>query len=143
MRAVQVTTIAVRAAGLLSIVGLGIVPVKSLDQYHFVITGGWMRPVTFGSAFRFICDRSPTTRGVLWWVLMLLSVYALLDGRLVVRLLLRGLREGVCQHCGYDVSGLRSARCPECGEATGHPQRQSDRTSKLNVVSSRYLAGGT
>jgi predicted RNA-binding Zn-ribbon protein involved in translation (DUF1610 family) len=37
-------------------------------------------------------------------------------------------RRGIhCRKCGYDLTGLRSTRCPECGESvipadkTGHP----------------------
>lgn len=29
---------------------------------------------------------------------------------------LKFIRPGHCAHCGYDLAGLDSARCPECGE---------------------------
>lgn len=45
-----------------------------------------------------------------------LGLYLLLGGRWVVRLITRGLGvPGMCPRCGYDVRGLDTARCPECG----------------------------
>ena len=40
-------------------------------------------------------------------------------------------RQGLCPRCGYDLRGLNTARCPECGAKLRPPrawQAQSDRT---------------
>lgn len=47
-----------------------------------------------------------------------LGFYFLFGGKWVVKVLFRGLggKEGYCPHCDYDVRGLASNRCPECGK---------------------------
>jgi hypothetical protein len=46
-----------------------------------------------------------------------LGLYMLFGGKRLARLILRGLPgvPGLCHRCGYDISGLDSSRCPECG----------------------------
>jgi hypothetical protein len=58
--------------------------------------------------------------GVTWWQLMMGSAF--LSGLLLVLLpyvmLYDRTTEGVqCQGCGYDLHGITSSRCPECGHA--------------------------
>ncbi len=47
-----------------------------------------------------------------------LGLYFLLGGKWVIKVLFRGLggKEGYCPHCDYDVRGITSNRCPECGK---------------------------
>lgn len=46
-----------------------------------------------------------------------LGLYLLFAGKWVIRRVLRGIgTPGLCPHCGYDVRGLDTARCPECGK---------------------------
>ena len=53
---------------------------------------------------------------------LILGLYLLLGGKWVIKLLFRGLggKEGYCPHCDYDVRGITSNRCPECGKLI-HP----------------------
>ncbi len=56
-----------------------------------------------------------TVRGVFvpWrFILPVVALLALLGGGLVRR---GRIRHGACRRCGYDLSGSRSSRCPECG----------------------------
>jgi hypothetical protein len=39
----------------------------------------------------------------------------------VLRLWRRVPAPGQCRHCGYDLTGNVSGRCPECGRPTGEP----------------------
>lgn len=45
------------------------------------------------------------------------GLYMLFGGKRLARILLRGLPgvPGLCERCGYDISGIESSRCPECG----------------------------
>jgi len=49
-----------------------------------------------------------------WVPLLLLSVYPGTQAALLLRRRRRH-RPGHCQHCGYDLTGNVSGRCPECG----------------------------
>jgi hypothetical protein len=47
-----------------------------------------------------------------------LGLYLFLSGRWVIGRLTRGLAwpgGGTCHKCGYDLTGVDSSRCPECG----------------------------
>ena len=49
------------------------------------------------------------------WMLGL-GLYLFLGGKWVAKQITRGLAvPGMCPGCGYDVRGLESSRCPECG----------------------------
>lgn len=39
----------------------------------------------------------------------------------------RRLRDGQCVHCGYDLRGNVSGRCPECGAAAPRPSDDKNR----------------
>ena len=59
-------------------------------------------------------------------VMLALGLYLFLSGRWVIAHLTRGLSwpgGGTCPKCGYDITGLTSSRCPECG--TKLPARPS------------------
>jgi hypothetical protein len=47
-------------------------------------------------------------------VQLALGLYMLFGGKRLARLILPGV-PGLCHRCGYDISGLDSSRCPECG----------------------------
>lgn len=50
--------------------------------------------------------------------IFILGLYLFLSGRWVIARLTRGLAwpgGGTCPRCGYDISAVDSARCPECG----------------------------
>lgn len=50
--------------------------------------------------------------------LVALGLYLFLSGRWVIGRLTRGLAwpgGGTCHKCGYDITGVDSPRCPECG----------------------------
>ena len=52
-------------------------------------------------------------------LLLCVGLYMFLSGRWFIRRITRGLgpeAEGVCPGCGYDLTGLRVSRCPECGQ---------------------------
>lgn len=58
-----------------------------------------------------------SARMAMWLVFLSIS---LLYGALLFRITRnyyrqRGLREGHCQHCGHNLTGLTQPRCPECG----------------------------
>jgi hypothetical protein len=46
---------------------------------------------------------------------ILLAIFVLADK--LKALSTRRLKPGVCHHCGYDLTGNTSGRCPECGQA--------------------------
>ena len=51
-------------------------------------------------------------------IVYLFCVYLMVDGRLVLPLLMRGLTrepEHRCPACGFDLDGTTSPGCPECG----------------------------
>ena len=48
------------------------------------------------------------------WCLVGLAVFALI-GSLAIRW--KRPRSGICIGCGYDLTGLTTSRCPECGQA--------------------------
>jgi hypothetical protein len=49
-----------------------------------------------------------------WALAIVLGVYPLVAYRRIARLH-RRRKLGLCLHCGYDLQGLTSDRCPECG----------------------------
>lgn len=119
MRTVMVTTIAVRAAGLLGLLMLITVVVIRLDQFAENRFNYATRPSVLDMTWMFIRYRWLTPTGLLWAALMVLSVHMLLNGSPIVRLLLRGLHDGGCPHCGYDISAIKTGVCPECGRRIG------------------------
>lgn len=50
-------------------------------------------------------------------VLTIQSTFSTLGSLITCRLTLRDLDRPYCSHCGYLLIGLKSARCPECGQA--------------------------
>lgn len=58
-------------------------------------------------------------------LLFVLGLYLFLGGRWVIGRITRGLSwpgGGTCPKCGYDVSAVESARCPECGTKLPPPR---------------------
>lgn len=48
------------------------------------------------------------------------GVVLLLGAGVVARLVMLGLPgPGACASCGYDLTGVKSGKCPECGEGSG------------------------
>ncbi len=83
------------------------------------------------SYFGFIVDSSATTRSTQWqylrvevpfWMLIPLTAVPLL-----VRIFLHlragdRFKAGHCPSCGYDLTGLPGAACPECGSEPPQPK---------------------
>jgi len=65
----------------------------------------------------FLLEASATTVNRKWLVVglavCLLFIHAVTFAVVRVRMVRPGL--GYCQHCNYDLRGLSSDRCPECG----------------------------
>jgi hypothetical protein len=62
--------------------------------------------------------------GVIWMLLspeFLLLVVASVVTILVWRRHPKRFRQGLCQVCSYDLTGLMSGRCPECGTWIARP----------------------
>jgi hypothetical protein len=55
----------------------------------------------------------------------------------------RGRRVGCCRHCGYDLTGLPSPRCPECGREFDPERLRRDRQQlhDARARAVRWLAG--
>src|SRR5262249_13076045 len=65
----------------------------------------------------------PSERRMFEWPLIPAGLALLLGGALVMRGL-RGRRRGdgqYCRRCSYDLAGLSSQRCPECGNELSAP----------------------
>lgn len=45
------------------------------------------------------------------------GLYLLLGGRALAAFLVRGTHLRGCHKCGYSLAGLKTGRCPECGES--------------------------
>ena len=62
-------------------------------------------------------------------LLLLISLYLMLDGRLVLRAILRGVPTGcphACPACGYDLTGETSPGCSECGWGRERARKTGD-----------------
>lgn len=102
-------------------VGLGLVIWRA--PYAFGCVGLWILYLTNSrvDAWARLWDQAGPQRFYLVelavFLQFVLGLVMLLDGKRVVRILLRGFpaRPGSCPRCGYDTSGLESGRCPECG----------------------------
>lgn len=44
----------------------------------------------------------------------------------------RRRRRGRCEHCGYDLTGNVSGRCPECGTPIASPQDSLEKNAQVN-----------
>ncbi len=55
-----------------------------------------------------------SVRVPIWLLLLLCAAYPAHRAISVIRFSSRR-RRGLCLHCGYDLTGLTEARCPECG----------------------------
>ncbi len=114
MNPVPYVTIAVRALGfvliLVTLDSLG--RLVSLILHLFTSLGGV-------SILAHLLDESyKGTPEFMRLATLALGLYLFLSGRWVIARLTRGLAwpgGGTCHKCGYDITGVDSARCPECG----------------------------
>jgi hypothetical protein len=117
MNPLPLVTIGVRFLGLV----LALLHVGSVGQLVLTLVS----PLVFGGPVGlqyFLLDSDPGRRGatpvLVQLALFSLGLYLFLSGRWVIGRLTRGLAwpgGGTCHRCGYDVTGIESARCPECG----------------------------
>jgi hypothetical protein len=71
--------------------------------------------------------------GIPCWFIVLLSAIPPAAWIRRWRTIRRGLREGCCQNCGYNLTANLSGVCPECGtpiaSAPDKPEREQERTT--------------
>ena len=100
--------VALRCIGLLMIVhGLAELVLLPLSFWNAAtyVSGPWI-------GFQLFLGDSDSRAALI----ALAGLYFFFGGKWVARQLTRGLAvPGMCPGCGYDVRGLESARCPECG----------------------------
>lgn len=116
MNPVPIVTIAVRVLGLILI----LLYIGSLGRLVVALVA----PLVYGGLFaphQFLLDIGSSGRQTpefLQLLLVTLGLYLFLSGRWVIARLTRGLAwhgGGTCPKCGYDITGIESSRCPECG----------------------------
>ncbi len=94
--------------------------------------GGYDLPDADERALRELLQTIPWTVGIG------LTVFAVLSGLVVFvrHVVMRERPENSCEGCGYDLSGIQSSLCPECGSATADapiaapPRTSPDLTSR-------------
>jgi len=71
-----------------------------------------------GTGISMLFQVSTWTRDISVIAQIMVGLYFLLGGKWVIRILFRGLggKDGLCPHCDYDVRGITTNRCPECGK---------------------------
>jgi hypothetical protein len=77
-----------------------------------------LRPNTFWMArgfYRAIGSRSLGVRFPHWFAMLVVAIPPVSMSWWRKWRRVRRARHGLCIHCGYDLRGLRSAQCPECG----------------------------
>lgn len=117
MNPLPLVTIGVRLLGLV----LALLYIGSVGRLFITLVS----PLVFGGSLGlqyFLLNTDPNRRTdtpeLVQLVLFSLGVYLFFSGRWVIARLTRGLAwpgGGTCHKCGYDITGIDSARCPECG----------------------------
>lgn len=117
MRYHAIATFVVRTLGLLMI--LAVVPILPMIVFG-TLAMGWDWLVS-GPAWGPEWWYGSMAQMLIVFVLLGVGLYLFLRGGWVVGRLTKGL-PGACAYCGYKLSGIAAARCPECG---GQVEQQS------------------
>ncbi len=114
MNPVPLVTIGVRALGLILVL-------LNLDSIGRLIATA-LHPLVYAGSVSLLAhlldETYRNTPEFMRLALLALGLYLFLSGRWVIGRLTRGLSwpgGGTCPKCGYDITGIDSARCPECG----------------------------
>jgi len=116
-----VATLGVRFAGLVSV----LVSLPTLGEYAgrtvtaFSLGYGWDY-----LALRIDYGERDTMNAIGWLALLLIGLYLLFFGKWVIGRVARGIGVG-CAVCGYDLRGVKSDTCPECGTSVPRPSTPS------------------
>ncbi len=117
MNPLPLVTIGVRLLGLV----LALLYVGSVGQLLLTLVSPLVLGGSVGLQY-FLLDVDPSRRTgtpvLVQLALFSLGLYLFLSGRWVIGRLTRGLAwpgGGTCHKCGYDITGVDSSRCPECG----------------------------
>jgi hypothetical protein len=114
MNARDWTTLVMRLVGVV-LIGLTILPlVTALSQKLLFMTGSIN--ISNGSGLQNVVGQ--WMREIKLLIQLGFGLYFLFGGKWVIKVLFRGLggKAGYCPHCDYDVRGIASDRCPECGK---------------------------
>ena len=56
-----------------------------------------------------------------WLLLLIFGIVQIIRNELAKGERLKAMARGECSSCGYNMTGLESGVCPECGKSTGRP----------------------
>lgn len=114
MNARDWTTLVMRLAGVVLLVLVLSPTLHTIMTKVDMLTGRIKDP--FGGSM--LLHLSTWTRDIDVVAQIALGCYFLFGGTLIIKVLFRGLggSKGLCPHCDYDLRGIASSRCPECGK---------------------------
>lgn len=95
--------------------------VKSTQNPGFGYYTPTTEPAWFHSTFFTVAGS-----GVWMWVVMTVLLLTAITGAESARTIASELAAGHCRRCGYDLSGLPTLVCPECGDTAPAPPRTTD-----------------